>query len=402
MAITSGPLIDIQKALELQGQMLTYEGDMDEASQPSGNGKATFRNGSIYEGKWSQSLRHGVGKDVKSNGDIYVGTFEFGIRHGKGQLTQSDGSVYTGTWLKGKLDGITVCKNSDNEPSLVIFKHGIQVQQASKNVSLAVNFVTVIQVIFMAWLYIGMPLFMSNNIHIWRVCIYEFTKEDYATWGCDARLSESIIWPAICSVLVICICFCIIRSYDDTEQFLENVKQLPSAAEEISRGVKAAPGIHLYMEAYHMSKQGGGRYSSYKRSITNRADYSFKYTEFVDNSEPVSSLYFLKALPLLRLNQKKEIKMSAEVQERYEAEKKAFIDENNTDSQYELHEYKYIDGFTDKSIVHTSKDGDNLPWYISSNFLCFGDFSQVGWIQRWMLAVKTYVVEYRFRKTVLK
>lgn len=157
------------------------------------------------------------------------------------------------------------------------------------------------------------------------------------------------------------------------------------------------------MEAYHTTSSGTGRNRSTRRVVTRRASYDFKYTEFVDNSEPISSLYFLKAMPLLRLDQKKEIKMGPEIAARYESEKAIFFNENNTDTSYTWTEYKYINGYTDKCIVHTSdKGGDDLPWFISSRALLYGDMNHIGWIQRWMLAVSTFVVEYRFRKTILR
>ena len=65
-------------------------------------------------------------------------------------------------------------------------------------------------------------------------------------------------------------------------------------------------------------------------------------------------MYFLKAMSLLRLDQKKEVKMGPDVIGRYESEMSAFFNANNVDTSYTWTEYKYIDGYTDKCIVHIS------------------------------------------------
>lgn len=156
------------------------------------------------------------------------------------------------------------------------------------------------------------------------------------------------------------------------------------------------------MTAYHTTSTGSGKNRRTRTVTTNRANYDFVFTEFVDNSEPISSLYFLKAMPLLRLDQKKEVKMGPDVMARYESEKTAFFNKNNTDRSYTWTEYKYINGYTDKCIVHISENGEGLPWYTGQKALQCGDMNHVGWIQRVMLAISTFVVEYRFRKTILR
>lgn len=160
-AIAEGKPIDMEKALALQGTIVSYEGEKDAVGRPTGQGKATFQTGATYEGSWAQGLRHGQGKEVRSGGDVFVGTYEFGIRHGKGQLTQKDGDIYTGTWLKGKLDGVAVYQNAEKlgpgVSTIVLLKHGVRVQSGDKTVYGTTYIVSCCQFFYMIWIAIGLP-----------------------------------------------------------------------------------------------------------------------------------------------------------------------------------------------------------------------------------------------------
>ena len=107
----------------------TFEGEKSEAGLPHGAGKATFKNGNVYEGSWKEGYMHGAGTFVWSdgvqfkgdfvmneiegagtfvwpNGDVYLGDLKKGQRHGKGKmLLKEEGTCYDGEWLEGKKHG---------------------------------------------------------------------------------------------------------------------------------------------------------------------------------------------------------------------------------------------------------------------------------------------------------
>jgi hypothetical protein len=61
-------------------------------------GVLTLVNGDVYDGMWSQGLKHGRGKYKWTNLDTYEGTFSKGARDGHGVIQFSNGSRYEGMW----------------------------------------------------------------------------------------------------------------------------------------------------------------------------------------------------------------------------------------------------------------------------------------------------------------
>ena len=82
----------------------TYEGNVS-WGQPSGKGKLTYANGSVYSGDFSGGLRHGVGTFRSSKGDTYEGQWKNDRFDGNGVLTLSDGSRYEGSFKEGNRQG---------------------------------------------------------------------------------------------------------------------------------------------------------------------------------------------------------------------------------------------------------------------------------------------------------
>ncbi len=82
----------------------TYEGNVS-WGQPSGKGKLTYANGSVYVGDFSSGLRQGVGAFRNSKGDTYEGQWKNDRFDGNGKLTLSDGSRYEGTFKDGNRHG---------------------------------------------------------------------------------------------------------------------------------------------------------------------------------------------------------------------------------------------------------------------------------------------------------
>jgi serine/threonine protein kinase len=81
-----------------------YEGNVS-WGQPSGKGKLTYANGSVYSGDFSGGLRHGVGTFRNSKGDTYEGQWKNDRFDGNGVLTLSDGSRYEGGFKEGNRHG---------------------------------------------------------------------------------------------------------------------------------------------------------------------------------------------------------------------------------------------------------------------------------------------------------
>ena len=55
-------------------------------NKKNGQGKMTYKDGSVYYGHWKDDKRHG--QDCKmtwTNGTIYEGDFEEDVRHGSGK-----------------------------------------------------------------------------------------------------------------------------------------------------------------------------------------------------------------------------------------------------------------------------------------------------------------------------
>merc|ERR1712072_81719 len=112
----------------------SYEGDVNEAKNPEGQGTFEYRgddeaarlmydggwkdkaaegygvmkwqNGDRYEGDWVGGLREGKGKYVaKRAGGKYEGEYKNDLKHGKGKYTWSNGDWYEGTGVKDRDTG---------------------------------------------------------------------------------------------------------------------------------------------------------------------------------------------------------------------------------------------------------------------------------------------------------
>jgi hypothetical protein len=83
-----------------------FKGYLDANNLRQGSGVYTeHRMGSIYEGDWKDSMRHGVGLLTLSSGVEYSGEFFRDSIHGQGVITLIDDSVYTGGFHNGSFHG---------------------------------------------------------------------------------------------------------------------------------------------------------------------------------------------------------------------------------------------------------------------------------------------------------
>ena len=82
----------------------TYEGNVS-WGQPSGKGKLTYANGSVYVGDFASGLRQGAGVFRTSKGDVYEGQWKNDRFDGNGKLALADGSRYEGNFKDGNRHG---------------------------------------------------------------------------------------------------------------------------------------------------------------------------------------------------------------------------------------------------------------------------------------------------------
>ena len=114
-----------------------YEGATNAAGQPHGHGRATFGNGSRYEGEFREGVchghgtltnskgvyvgqmidgqQHGQGTHTLTSGDVYQGMLENGLCHGHGQFTWKTGAVYMGDFVAGFRMGQGEYRNSKGD-----------------------------------------------------------------------------------------------------------------------------------------------------------------------------------------------------------------------------------------------------------------------------------------------
>lgn len=82
------------------------EGHFSPGWMLSGDGVWRYLNGMTYSGIFVDSLKEKQGRLVYENGDVYIGQFHDDMRSGIGKLTQSNGSEYEGAWLEDSQHGL--------------------------------------------------------------------------------------------------------------------------------------------------------------------------------------------------------------------------------------------------------------------------------------------------------
>ena len=82
----------------------TYSGEFKDG-KPSGQGTATYTNGSRYSGEYKNGKRNGQGTFTFANRSTYVGDFKDDIFNGQGTLTILNGDKYVGGYKDGHRNG---------------------------------------------------------------------------------------------------------------------------------------------------------------------------------------------------------------------------------------------------------------------------------------------------------
>jgi hypothetical protein len=82
----------------------------------SGEGRAKFPSGDVYEGQWLNGKRHGIGTYVWnfSRGQ-YAGEWQHSYQHGHGVRTYPNGDEYDGEWQLDNRDGQGIMRHANGD-----------------------------------------------------------------------------------------------------------------------------------------------------------------------------------------------------------------------------------------------------------------------------------------------
>jgi len=81
-----------------------YSG-MFENGEMCGLGRMEYGNGNVYDGAWMDNKQHGQGMLMQTDGETYTGSFYYHKRHGEGKYSYSDGRLYKGGWINNQKHG---------------------------------------------------------------------------------------------------------------------------------------------------------------------------------------------------------------------------------------------------------------------------------------------------------
>lgn len=79
-----------------------YFGQWSEDGMREGRGVQIWRDGSKYEGYWSNDKAQGPGRLIHQDGSMYEGFWQNDHAHGLGKYSHLDGACYEGEWKYDK------------------------------------------------------------------------------------------------------------------------------------------------------------------------------------------------------------------------------------------------------------------------------------------------------------
>jgi hypothetical protein len=123
VALTS----DVNENVIISPDGMTYQGDTDDSSKPSGQGVLIFPNGDRIVGEFKDGFAHGSVKYLFTTGRIYNGVFQNGKPHGKGVLILENGARYEGSFTNSNLidlDGSMILTSPNGDRYEGEFKDG--------------------------------------------------------------------------------------------------------------------------------------------------------------------------------------------------------------------------------------------------------------------------------------
>lgn len=146
----------------------------------------------------------------------------------------------------------------------------------------------------------------------------------------------------------------------------------------IDKAIKSPPEIYWHIECYHYEtrtrtvtdSEGNTRTETYQEKVvTHVANTKFRILEWMDESAPIASLFYLQEMMLTRLHTNKDIDFSETAYDRYCREKDEWIRDNSRDVHNDFRENRTIPHQEEHTLVYNTPDGD-LPWYANSRLLC--------------------------------
>ena len=95
------------KLYDTKSNTVIFEGDF--SSDGALVGQRNYSDGSKYNGRFQEDLRHGEGTHTDSDGSIYSGGFKEDLKHGNGTYTNSTGKITeSGEWHEGKKNSLFI------------------------------------------------------------------------------------------------------------------------------------------------------------------------------------------------------------------------------------------------------------------------------------------------------
>lgn len=95
----TGTVIRIWRlCLSAEGEYIQQDGSIVR----SGRGIHTTKDGSVYDGEWSEDKMNGTGTLTHHSGAYYTGEFVNNQFHGHGKYTWPNGSSYEGEFVENK------------------------------------------------------------------------------------------------------------------------------------------------------------------------------------------------------------------------------------------------------------------------------------------------------------
>ncbi|KAM3130628.1 hypothetical protein pb186bvf_017325, partial [Paramecium bursaria] len=89
-----------------------FEGQFSN-NQANGKGRMIYADGDFYIGQWVDDMCQGIGTYTHNDGTVYVGDWFRDMQHGRGSETFKDGSSYQGDYERGKKQGQGIIKFKD-------------------------------------------------------------------------------------------------------------------------------------------------------------------------------------------------------------------------------------------------------------------------------------------------
>eukprot|EP01032_Pedospumella_encystans_P039212 gene39212-biopygen17190 len=106
-------------------QGAVFDGVYLDESRKQGKGQIKYVDGSVYEGEWMKTYRHGAGRLTSAAGEVFEGVFEKNNPvDGKGVLPLLHGGKYEGELVEGKRHGLAKITNAEGVTEEVEFAHG--------------------------------------------------------------------------------------------------------------------------------------------------------------------------------------------------------------------------------------------------------------------------------------